>query len=544
MTQHREWWRTAVIYQVYPRSFFDTNGDGEGDLKGVIQKIPYLVSLGVDAVWLSPFYKSPNKDGGYDVADPRDVDPRFGNLEDARNLIAEAHNAGLKVIFDIVPNHFSSEHEWFKAALRSEPHSPERARFHFKEGKGPDGSLPPNNWNSLFNGPSWTRVRESNGEMGQWYLHLFDSSQPDLNWENPEVFEDFEKTIRFWFDMGLDGFRIDVAHGMVKANLDQDHRDPDGLTVALRMDVVGMDRDTRVALLADVPFFGQAGVHDIYRKWRKVFDSYPGDRMSVAEAYLYPTKRMADFVRPGELSQVFNFDYMFTDWNAELLKESITRVMSEISEAKATPSWVMCNHDAPRVVSRLGARAAKAYALLTHALPGSLYIFQGEELGLPDGEIPNEARQDPAFIRSGGKDLGRDACRVPLPWEKSEHSFGFTSGTPWLPQMASYGNYAVDAQEEDAESYLNFYRRNVKFRKSIPDLDVSSPLTWVDSPKGTLAFKRGERILVIANTSDSIQKMVLPGEYSIINESNGESRITAKQAEIAPQSTFWLQLHA
>jgi len=250
------WWLDAVIYQVYPRSFRDSNNDGAGDLAGVIQGLPYLSSLGVDAIWLSPFFKTPNKDGGYDVADPRDVDPLFGTLSDAENLITHAHGFGIKVIFDIVPNHFSSEHIWFQAALASEPGSKERARFHFADGKGANGDTPPNNWESLFNGAAWSRVIEKDGKPGQWYLHLFDSSQPDLNWHNPEVQEDFEKTIRFWLDRGLDGFRIDVAHGMFKSDITQDHRDPKALTRALRVDLGGMDFEVRKALLSDIPFLG------------------------------------------------------------------------------------------------------------------------------------------------------------------------------------------------------------------------------------------------------------------------------------------------
>ena len=537
---YKEWWRSAVIYQVYPRSFFDTNGDGDGDLQGVITQLPYLSGLGIDAIWLSPFYTTPNKDGGYDVANPRDVDPRFGKLSDAKELIDKAHEAGLKVIFDIVPNHFSSEHVWFKEALASDPGSPARARFHFRDGKGADGSLPPNNWNSLFNGPSWTRVIEKDGKPGQWYLHLFDSSQPDLNWDNPEVEADFEKTIRFWLDMGLDGFRIDVAHGMVKANLDQDHRDPDALTAALRIDTGTMDRDLMINLLSDIPFFGQDGVHDIYRRWRKVFDSYPGDRMTVAEAYLYPTRRLADYVRPDELSQVFNFDYMFADWSVDSLKESITRTISELKSVGATPTWVMCNHDSPRVVSRLGERAARAFAALTHALPGSVYVYQGEELGLPTGDIPNEARQDPAFIRSGGTDLGRDGARVPLPWKKDAHAFGFTSGKPWLPQMSSYANYAVDIESSDSSSYLNFYKKSFKVRKEISDFGVNSSLEFVDSPAGVLGFKRGNSLLILLNTTKQAISMSVPIGYSIVQDSAGESVLKGENLELASETTVWL----
>jgi len=318
-----QWWREAAIYQVYPRSFQDSNGDGEGDLNGVISRLGYLKELGIDAIWLSPFYTSPNNDGGYDVADPRDVDPRFGNLGDAINLIERAHEIGLKIIVDIVPNHFSTEHRWFKEALASKPGSQARSRFHFYDGRGEHGEIPPNNWCSIFGGPAWTRIRESDGSEGQWYLHLFDSTQADLNWENPEVWSDFESTLRFWLDKGVDGFRIDVAHGLAKDEILKDHRDPEGLTRALRLDVSDMAREERESLLSDVPFFDREGVHEIYRRWRKIFDSYPGERMSVAEAWVHPSSRAVRYVRSDELHQIFNFDFLIAEWDAEFLKSAI-----------------------------------------------------------------------------------------------------------------------------------------------------------------------------------------------------------------------------
>lgn len=349
-----QWWREAAIYQVYPRSFQDSNGDGEGDLKGVISRLGYLKDLGIDAIWLSPFYTSPNNDGGYDVADPRDVDPRFGNLKDAVNLIEKAHEIGLKIIVDIVPNHFSTEHRWFKEALASNPGSQARSRFHFFDGRGVDGEIPPNNWCSIFGGPAWTRVRENDGSLGQWYLHLFDSTQADLNWENPEVWSDFESTLRFWLDKGVDGFRIDVAHGLAKEEILKDHRDPEGLTRALRLDVSDMAREERESLLSDVPFFDREGVHEIYRRWRRIFDSYPGERMSVAEAWVHPSSRAVRYVRSDELHQIFNFDFLIAEWEADFLKAAIDKTLTEVAEVSAPATWVLCNHDSPRLVSRLG----------------------------------------------------------------------------------------------------------------------------------------------------------------------------------------------
>jgi len=532
---HPAWWRDAVIYQIYPRSFRDSNGDGEGDLAGIIEGLPYLASLGVDAIWLSPIYRSPNNDGFYDVADPRDIDPLFGTLADAELLIHESHDAGLKVIFDIIPNHFSSEHIWFQSALESGPGSTERARFHFYNGRGEKGELPPNNWNSLFTGSAWTRVPD-----GQWYLHLFDSSQPDLNWENPEVHADFEKTIRFWLDRGVDGFRIDVSHGLVKENILTDHRDPDLLTKALRIDTVDVTAEQRADLLSDMPFFDRDGVHEIYRAWRKIFDEYK-NRMTVGEAFVYPTSRLANYVRPDELHQIFNFDFLLIDWDAEKIKEAASRVMRELATVGAPPTWALNNHDSPRLVSRLGsASKARALALIAAALPGSLYIYQGEELGLPDGVMPLSARKDPIAIRSQGLDLGRDGCRVPLPWSTREKNFGFSTGTPWLPQMGSYVEYAIESEVHDSNSSLNFYKKTLRLRKIHPALGGEGSVTLLESQPGVLAFTRDPGLVVVVNTTEN--KIVMKTQASsILHVSNAGVSIAAEVLELPPNTTAWLQ---
>ncbi|MFM8783548.1 MAG: glycoside hydrolase family 13 protein, partial [Actinomycetota bacterium] len=478
----KSWWPNSAIYQVYPRSFQDSNGDGEGDLKGVLTRIDYLKSLGVDAIWLSPFYKSPNKDGGYDVADPRDVDPRFGDLGDAEALIDGAHKVGLKIIVDIVPNHFSTEHHWFKAALNSPKGSRERARFHFYDGRGSTGEIPPNNWNSIFGGPAWSRITEKDGTAGQWYLHLFDSTQADLNWDNQEVREDFEATLRFWLDLGADGFRIDVAHGLAKDEILKDHHDPQALTRALRLDVTDMPDNERAELLSDVPFFDREGVHEIYRGWRKIFDSYPGERISVAEAWVHPSSRAARYVRGDELHQIFNFDFLVAPWSATTLIPAIKRTLSEVAAVAAPPTWVLSNHDSPRLVTRLGGGEigewrARAFALLTHALPGGIYIFQGEELGLADGELSDEVRQDPIFFRTNGKDKGRDGARIPLPWDtanEATNKFGFTTGEPWLPIPSHWSSKSVASQDKERNSSLNFYRESLRIRSEHPALKSSS----------------------------------------------------------------------
>ena len=534
MFHEESWWRDAVIYQIYPRSFRDANGDGEGDLAGVIEGLPYLASLGIDAIWLSPIYRSPNNDGFYDVADPRDIDPLFGSLADAELLIKEAHECGLKVIFDIIPNHFSSDHAWFKAALAAGPGSPERARFHFYDGRGENGELPPNNWNSLFTGSAWTRTPD-----GQYYLHLFDSSQPDLNWDNPEVHADFEKTLHFWLGRGIDGFRIDVSHGLVKEDILLDHRDPDLLTKALRIDTKDVTQDQRADLLSDMPFFDRDGVHEIYRAWRKLFNKYK-NRMTVGEAFVYPTSRLANYVRPDELHQIFNFDFLLIEWNAEKIKEAAARVISELATVGAPPTWALNNHDSPRLVSRLGSVAkARALALLTAALPGSLYIYQGEELGLPDGEMPLSARRDPIALRSQGADLGRDGCRVPLPWDADAKNFGFTSGSPWLPQMASYGGYAIATEVRDSESSLNFYKKTLKIRRDHPALGGEGSITFLDTNPGILGFTRLPGLIVFANTTDSEASIPVQAA-SIIHESGSGVSFAADLLNLPAHTTVWL----
>lgn len=487
------WWKEAVFYQIYPRSFFDTNGDGEGDLRGITNHLGYIRGLGVDAIWMSPFYPSPNKDGGYDVSNPRDVDPRHGNLEDAKTLFIRAHELGLKVIVDIIPNHFSSDHEWFKAALKSSKGSAERSRFHFHEGK--DSKNPPNNWISLFGGPAWTQV-----EDGQWYLHLFDSSQPDLNWENKDVREDFEATLHFWLNLGVDGFRIDVAHGLAKEDLLQDHHDPQGLSDALRLDVE-MDSQVRGTLLSTVPFFDRDGVHEIYRSWRKIFDSYGRDIMAVAEAWVHPPERATRYVRPDELQQVFNFDLLVAPFDDKQLFDCIERTLKLIGGVGASPTWALSNHDTPRLVSRVGREAARALALFTFGLPGSSYVYQGQELGLPDAELADSDRQDPAFVRSKGAQKGRDGARVPLPWSGRETLFGFTTGKPWLPIPQEWASFTVEKQTGDPQSSLEMYRTVMALRRQF--INDSNDFQWKRRPDGSgvISYRRGS-VEVILNTSD------------------------------------------
>lgn len=494
------WWREAVIYQVYPRSFADSNGDGMGDLEGIRSRLPYLKELGVDAVWLSPFYASPQADAGYDVADYRAIDPMFGTLHDADAVIREAHELGLRIIVDLVPNHCSDQHEWFKQALREGPGTPLRERFHFRPGRGADGAEPPNDWESIFGGPAWTRVAD-----GEWYLHLFAPEQPDFNWEHPAVQDEFRSILRFWLDLGADGFRIDVAHGLVKAP---------GLP--------DLGRGEQLKLLGNqvLPFFDQDGVHEIYRSWRKVLDEYAGDRIGVAEAWTPSADRTAMYLRPDELHQAFNFHYLNTGWDAQALRATIDESLDAMRPVGAPTTWVLSNHDVVRHVTRYGGgeqglARARAAALLMLALPGSAYVYQGEELGLPEvTDLPDSARQDPAFARSAGQDGLRDGCRVPIPWSGTEAPYGFGSGEgdggSWLPQPAEWAGLSVAAQTGDPASTLELYRAALHLRRSHPELGAGDAVEWLEAPAGVLAFRRGDFTCTVNTTAEPV-RMPAPG---------------------------------
>jgi alpha-glucosidase len=511
-----EWWRTAVIYQVYPRSFADADGDGVGDLPGITSRLDALADLGVDAVWLSPFYTSPQKDAGYDVADYTDVDPLFGTLDDFDALRARATELGLRLIVDLVPNHTSSEHAWFRAALAAAPGSDERARYMFRDGQGPDGELAPNNWQSVFGGPAWTRVVEADGRPGQWYLHLFDTSQPDLDWSNPLVRSDFVAVLRFWLDRGVDGFRVDVAHGMVKADGLPDYTPP-----ADAGSMGGGDASD-----ATPPYWAQDGVHEIYREWHQVLAEYPGDRVMVAEAWVEPLSELAKWVRPDEMQQAFNFAYLETGWSATAIRRVVDQSIETFSSVGAPSTWVLSNHDVVRHASRLaltaenpqghgigprsaglpipelGLARARAASAVMLALPGSAYLYQGEELGLPEAvDLPDDSRQDPTWFRTDGERYGRDGCRVPIPWESGAPAFGFSAtGASWLPQPDDWSTYARDEQRGVAGSTLELYRSALALR-SEHELG-SAQLTWVHGyDESVVAFRSGG-VTVVANTGD------------------------------------------
>jgi alpha-glucosidase len=558
------WWRDAVIYQVYPRSFADGNGDGIGDLPGITARLDHLAALGVDAVWLSPFYRSPQADAGYDVADYRQVDPLFGTLEDFDAMLTRAHELGLKVVVDLVPNHTSDEHAWFTEALRTPPGSPERARYLFRDGRGADGSEPPNNWQSIFGGNAWTRLTpEQHGvDDGQWYLHLFDSKQPDLDWTNPEVRAEFEDVLRFWLDRGVDGFRVDVAHGMVKA---EGLPDWDGhVSMIEGAEGEGAADGEPTGVGNQGPMFDQDGVHEIYRAWRTVLDEYDGDRMLVAEAWVEPLSRLARYVRPDEMHQAFNFAFLATGWDAPALRSVIAASYQVNDSVGAPTTWVLSNHDVVRHASRLGLadpssrpngiaaedeqpdaelglRRARAATLLLLGLPGSAYLYQGEELGLPEHTaLPAEVRQDPAFFRTGGAERGRDGCRVPLPWEADAPGFGYSpTGETWLPQPAEWAAYAADAQEGVTGSTLELYRSALALRKA-ERLGLGGA-AWEPAYAGAadvIAVRNGS-VLVVANLGST--PVPLPAGAEVLLAS-GLPDDASVGTELPGDTTVWLRL--
>ncbi len=504
------WWRHGAVYQIYPRSFADSTGDGTGDIDGIRSRLPYLRDLGIDAIWICPWYTSPLNDGGYDVADYRAIDERFGDLAAAERLVSDAHDHDIRVIVDLVPNHTSSEHQWFRAALAADPGSRERDRYIFRPGRGPDGSEPPNNWTAVFGGSAWKRVDD-----GEWYLHLFDPTQPDLNWENEEVRAEFDDIFRFWLDRGVDGFRIDVAHGLVKDTSFPDLEVTEGLLESNR----GFDH----------PYWDRDGIHEINRRWRSVLDSSDRDVMMVAEAWVQPT-RLPLYLRPDEYHQSFNFDFLAAPWQLDDARAAIDRAIDAAASVGSAPTWVLSNHDVMRHTTRyglpadanwrewpldgphelldqeLGTRRARAAALLLMALPGSVYLYQGEELGLPDvWDLPLDVLDDPVWENSGHRQKGRDGCRVPMPWTTDGPSYGFGTGSAWLPQPDSFAELSVEAQERTEGSSLTMYRRALELRGRLFTSDEA--FDWIDAGPGALAFRRGSGAACVVNFGPSAARL-------------------------------------
>lgn len=519
------WWRRGVVYQVYVRSFADGNGDGTGDINGLRTRLPYLQQLGIDAIWINPWYRSPLADGGYDVADYRDIEPRYGSLSDAEHLIAEAHDHGIKVIADLVPNHTSEQHAWFQEAIAAPIGDPSRARYHIREGRGADGSEAPTDWTSVFGGPAWSRLPD-----GQWYLHLFAPEQPDLNWENPEVRAEFEAILRFWLDRGIDGFRIDVAHGLVK-----DPAFPD--LGAATAEILSSSK------MANHPFWDRDGIHEIVRSWRAVLNSYEGDRMMVAEAWVDPN-RLPLYLREDEYHQSFNFDFLEAQWKAEAFRSVIVAASAAAAEVGSTSTWVLSNHDVMREATRYGlpngtdwrawpitgphdqldaaqgSRRARAAALLLLGLPGSAYIYQGEELGLPEAwELPEEVLDDPVWERSGHTRKGRDGCRVPLPWTADGPSLGFGDGPGWLPQPKEWTERAAAVQAADPDSSLSLYSEALRIRRELGTADEA--VTMIEMGADVVAYRRGSGLGCVVNFG--VDPVTLPDGATVLLRSGPDT---------------------
>ncbi len=527
------WWRHAVTYQIYVRSFADSNGDGVGDLPGITARLPHLRDLGVDALWITPFYTSPQRDHGYDVADYTDVDPLFGTLGDADAMIATAHDLGLRVIVDLVPNHTSDEHVWFRAALAAGPGSPERARYLFREGRGESGELPPNNWESVFGGPAWTRVDD-----GEWYLHLFDTTQPDLDWRNPEVADMFDEVLRFWLDRGVDGFRVDVAHGLYK---EESLRDQVVEADEVPVSGASMEHSMVERVLRDEPMWDQPEVHEVYRRWRKILDDYPGERMAVAEAWTQTAESMAAFIRSDELHQTFNFHWLTAPWSAEAFAEVVSQTLDAVGLVEGSPTWVLSNHDVTRHVTRygggeVGLARARAATLTMLALPGSAYLYQGEELGLEQVDVAPENRQDPSWFRTG--EPGRDGCRVPVPWggDRAPYGFGPGAAQPWIPQPADWAGLTVAAEAADPGSTLSFYRAALAVRRTFST--TAGDAVDLSGTEGDLLVMRRGPIVSVTNCGSA--PVPLPAGELLVASGPLEEPVSGGRL-LPPDTAAWLR---
>jgi alpha-glucosidase len=560
MASARPWWQTAVIYQLYVRSFADADGDGIGDLRGIRQHLDHLEALGIEAIWLNPCYPSPQADHGYDVSDYFDIEPAYGDLPEFDALVADARTHGIRILMDVVPNHCSEQHPWFRAALAAGPGSPERDRFYFRDGRGPAGDEPPNNWRSVFAGPAWTRVTEADGSPGQWYLHAFTPQQPDFNWSNPEIVEHFDRMLRFWFDRGVEGFRADAVAVVGKAPGLPDEERPSDAPVG-----------TRNPYLVHRPEgFGA------WRHWREVVDQYERDHPGrelfiVAEAYTPKRPDLArQYANRHGFHQVFAFDLLLSPWRADSLRRAIQDTLDAVTPTGVPAAWTLNNHDAQRVVTRYGradatetssytgdnlrnsqapvdvetgTHRARAGALLELALPGSVYLYAGEELGLPEVlDIPDSAREDPIFFRTGGRVPGRDGCRVPLPWTRdAAGSFGFspraTTASPWLPQPDDWGAWAADVEAEDAASMLSLYRAAVAVRRRTDALRLGG-FEWIDVAGDLLAFRRDDVVVVLnAGRTDAALAPDVVGDRQVLIS----SRVGHRDAAVVPGDTCaWL----
>ena len=547
LSKDKNWWRQAAIYQIYPRSFKDSNGDGLGDLKGITSKIDYLSSLNLEAVWLSPFYPSALVDGGYDVDDYRNVDPKLGSLADFDEMLAKLHEAGIRIFVDVVPNHSSSLHVWFKEAIAAEPGSAARNRYIFRNGKGANGELPPTDWPSHFAPSAWTHESKMGGKHNQWYCHLFAPEQPDFNWDNREVEEDFLKTLKFWADRGVDGFRIDVAHAM-KKDLSEPLKSQPRYASHKELDLAN---GTNV-------LFDRNEVHEVYKEWRKVFDQYDPPRVAVAEANV-SAEGAVRYASTSELGQCFNFELLDASFSANEFKVIIDRALVNAKKAGSSTTWCLNNHDQMRPATKfgllptvdrirwknsggktssldekLGIQSAVAASMLIMALPGCTYIYQGEELGLHEVlDIPEDQIQDPQYLRNHKVDKGRDGCRVPLPWTKTGPSFGFGDGGAHLPQPKNFGEYSIEVESADPNSPLSIFRKALALRKT---LIAPEEITWHETgDNSVLHFSRPNGWNCITNFGRNHYNFDGAGE---VIHSSGP---LAKSGDLPPATTVWLR---
>lgn len=568
-----EWWRSAVVYQVYPRSFADANGDGVGDLQGVISRLDYLKSLSVDAIWMSPCFRSPQRDHGYDVSDYFDIDPMFGSIDDLDRLVSEARERDIKIVLDIVPNHCSVEHAWFQAAIAAGRGSAERERFYFRDGSGPNGDRPPNNWLSLFGGSAWTRVSEPDGSPGQWYLHVFDAGQPDFAWEHPDVQQHFDDVLTFWLDRGVEGFRVDAVTVVGKTpGLPEGPTPPPGLPAS---HASAMNQHFQR--------------HDIARhywaRWRRTLDRYqaehPGrEPFTICEAYMPRKPQLVlDYVAPDQFHQAFAFDLMLSPWLPAQVKQFVDRYVTEVMNMGGALAWTLNNHDTHRSVTRygradaakaeswtgnnlvhsnmpvdeaLGERRSRAMAVFTAGLPGAFFLYQGEELGLPEVlTIPDDRRQDPIFHRTHGNEKGRDGCRVPIPWTRnSANNYGFSSDDArsapdsWLPQPESWGERSVEKFDAEPNSIMNLYRELLRARRESRRelvITVLEDFTWVDTGHDDVLTYRYRGVLVVLNMSDEPRKIDVMGDVLVESVPGALVNHSFTNGDIAPNSAVWLR---
>lgn len=491
------WWQSGIIYQVYPRSFQDSNGDGIGDLQGIRSRLDYLKWLGVDAIWISPIYPSPMADFGYDVSDYTAIHPLFGSLDDFDALLRDAHTHGLRLIMDFVPNHTSDQHPWFLES-RSSTDNPKRDWYLWRD-PAPDGG-PPNNWRSVFGGPAW-RLDE---KTGQYYYHAFLPQQPDLNWRNPEVQEAMFDAMRFWLQRGVDGFRVDVIYHIIKDDQFRDNPvNPD-------WDPQHPDYDQLNAIYST----DRPEVHDLIAKMRKVVDSY-GDRLLIGEVYL-PTERLMAYYGPEAdgTHMPYNFQLILLPWEARTIDAAIMRYEMALPKF-GWPNWVLGNHDKPRVASRVGRKQARVAALLLLTLRGTPTLYYGDEIGLQDVVIPPERIQDPFEVREPGKGNGRDPQRTPMQWS-ADPGAGFTAGEPWLPLAPDHDVTNVAIQKEDPASILQFYRTVIEFRRKHMALSTGE-YEQLHADGELLAFRRSdgqETFVTVLNLAGSPDEFRTEGQIT------------------------------